>query len=226
MQVDRSSPVNDIIPSPNRQHQLATTNNIATMAAPHGWNASNASYCYLDFDLDDHRCKLATAAAFVDATNSRYGFSSKDLRLLGGSEVARIPELLASDHEWAGKPVQVRPPPAGNRVVVRLFWDVAPLACENFATLCANGSPPPHAFGPGATTSNEKKAKPAPVGESGKPLTYRGSTVHRVVPKFIIQGGDVSPRLPQARCCSSRTVQDLTHFCMCLFWSPVCLWEW
>ena len=152
--------------------------------APTGLNASNSSYCYLDFDLDHHRSKLATAAAFVHATDSRYGFSSKDLRLLGGSEVARIPDLMASDHDWAGREVEVRPPPAGNRVVVRLFWDVAPLACENFATLCANGSLLP--------ASKEKKAKPAPVGESGKPLTYRGSIVHRVEPKFIIQGGDVS----------------------------------
>jgi hypothetical protein len=152
-------------------------------------NCSNAGYCFLDFDLNDHRAKLATAAAFVDATDSRYGFSSKDLRLLGGSELSRIEDLIATDHEWSSRAsstgVEVRPPQAGNRVVVKLNWDTAPLACENFATLCANGS-----ILPGST---EKKAKPAPVGESGKPLTYRKSTVHRVLPKFIIQGGDVSP---------------------------------
>ena len=59
-------------------------------------------------------------------------------------------------------------------IVLRLLWDQAPLACENFATLCANGS----------------DGKPAPVGQSGKPLTYRQSTVHRVVPGFVVQGGD------------------------------------
>ena len=58
--------------------------------------------------------------------------------------------------------------------VLCLFWEQAPLACENFATLCANGS----------------DGKPAPVGQSGKPLTYRQSSVHRVVPGFVVQGGD------------------------------------
>ena len=44
-------------------------------------------YCFIDLDLNNHRSKLATAAAFVDATDSRYGFSSKNLIALGGSEV-------------------------------------------------------------------------------------------------------------------------------------------
>ena len=57
---------------------------------------------------------------------------------------------------------------------------MAPIACENFATLCANGS-----MGTGG------KTVPAPIGESGKPLTYRSSTVHRIIPGFIVQGGDV-----------------------------------
>eukprot|EP00339_Tiarina_fusa_P001973 CAMPEP_0116999510 /NCGR_PEP_ID=MMETSP0472-20121206/2186_1 /TAXON_ID=693140 ORGANISM="Tiarina fusus, Strain LIS" /NCGR_SAMPLE_ID=MMETSP0472 /ASSEMBLY_ACC=CAM_ASM_000603 /LENGTH=305 /DNA_ID=CAMNT_0004698943 /DNA_START=89 /DNA_END=1002 /DNA_ORIENTATION=- len=148
-------------------------------------NADTCEYCFLDLDLNNHRAKLATAAAFVDATDSRYGFSSKDLRHLGGSEVARIPELVATDHEWSVKNaecggIETRPPAAGNRIIVKLFWDVAPLACENFATLCANGG----AFPPGC------KAKPAPIGESGKPMTYRGSIVHRVIPGFVLQGGD------------------------------------
>jgi hypothetical protein len=41
---------------------------------------------------------MALAASFVDATDSRYGFSSKDLRRLGGSELARIEDLMSSDH--------------------------------------------------------------------------------------------------------------------------------
>jgi hypothetical protein len=60
--------------------------------------ADACEYCFIDLDLNNHRAKLATAAAFVDATDSRYGFSSKDLRYLGGSEVSRIPELVATDH--------------------------------------------------------------------------------------------------------------------------------
>lgn len=78
--------------------------------------------------------------------------------------------------EWSGKNsecdgIEIRPPAAGSRIVVKLYWDVAPLACENFATLCRNSL----------------KAK---IGESGKPLTYQKSKIHRVVPEFILQGGD------------------------------------
>ena len=175
-------------PSDGGDDQSLTATACGNVIMAPGLNSSSASFCFLDFDLGNYREKLATAAAFVDATDSRYGFSSKDLKLLGGSEVSRIKDLISTDHEWSAKAacmgVEIRPPVAGNRIVIRLYWDVAPMACENFATLCANGS-----LLPGST---KKKAKPAPIGESGKPLTYRKSIVHRVVPKFIIQGGDVS----------------------------------
>lgn len=141
--------------------------------------ADSARYCYLDLDLNDTRQKLAVAAAFVNATDTRYGFTSSDLRCLGGSELARIPDLLASDHEWSGRTCLIKPPTAGNRIVVELFWDVAPLACENFATLCCGGS---------SITSGKQVAPP--TGACGKPLTYQGSVIHRVIPEFIIQGGD------------------------------------
>lgn len=55
-------------------------------------------FCFIDVDIDKHRSKLALTAAFVDATDTRYGFSSKDLRLLGGSEMARIEDLISMDH--------------------------------------------------------------------------------------------------------------------------------
>ena len=65
-----------------------------------------------------------------------------------------------------------------------MYWDVAPLACENFATLCTNGG---NSLDIG---NSSKKIKPAPIGESGKELTYRNSIIHRVEKGFIIQGGD------------------------------------
>eukprot|EP00978_Attheya_sp_CCMP212_P030848 scaffold114797_cov51-Attheya_sp.AAC.5 len=144
-------------------------------------------YCYLDIDIDNHRSRFATAAAFVDATNTKYGFSSKDLRRLGGSEVSRIEDLISADHEWSAKNtacggVKTRPPEAGNRIIVRLLWDVAPLACENFARLCRNG---------GTTAGFQAtKTNTPPVGECGKPLTYRNCKIHRIEPGFIVQGGD------------------------------------
>jgi len=70
----------------------------------------------------------------------------------------------------------------GNRIVVKLYWEVAPLACENFATLCSNGST--------LSSASSTKPKPAPIGDCGKPLTYRGCKIHRVVPGFVLQGGD------------------------------------
>ena len=61
-------------------------------------NEDKCQFCYIDIDIDRHREKLGLAASFVDATDSRYGFSSKDLRCLGGAELARIEESILNDH--------------------------------------------------------------------------------------------------------------------------------
>ena len=61
-------------------------------------DAKTAEYCYLDVDINNFRMKLGTAAAFVDATDSRYGLSSKNLLSLGGSEISRLEEMISGDH--------------------------------------------------------------------------------------------------------------------------------
>jgi cyclophilin family peptidyl-prolyl cis-trans isomerase len=170
--------------------------------------AATARYCYIDLDMNHHRRKLALTAAFVHATDSRYGFSSSDLRQLGGSEWKRILPLMLLDHEWSIRAavivsdsaagggggdsttdvddsIHIRPPAAGNRIVVQLFWDVAPLACENFATLCGINSSSSSKSG-----GKDHKSPSPPIGASGKPMTYQNSAVHRVIPGFILQGGD------------------------------------
>ncbi len=58
---------------------------------------------------------------------------------------------------------------AAGRVVFELFKDAAPLTAENFRALC----------------TGEKG-----VGKSGKPLHYKGSGFHRIIQKFMCQGGD------------------------------------
>ncbi|XP_025896856.1 NK-tumor recognition protein isoform X2 [Nothoprocta perdicaria] len=67
--------------------------------------------------------------------------------------------------------VEINREPVG-RIMFQLFSDICPKTCKNFLCLCSGEK------GIGKTT--------------GKKLYYKGTTFHRVVKNFMIQGGDFS----------------------------------
>ncbi|KAM2281155.1 hypothetical protein ACFX1S_041792 [Malus domestica] len=82
-------------------------------------------------------------------------------KLREGNDLEQVTHKVYFDIEINGKPI--------GRIVMGLFGKTVPKTIENFRALCMG----------------EKG-----TGTSRKPLHYKGSTFHRIIPSFMIQGGD------------------------------------
>ena len=111
---------------------------------------------------------FATLAVFATGLYciTTYGFGggggTAGKKMLTPSEASKESDpIVFMDMEVGGRPV--------GRVELQLFESVCPKTCDNFRCLC----------------TGEKG-----TGASGKPLHFKGSTFHRVIPGFMCQGGD------------------------------------
>eukprot|EP00467_Chlorarachnion_reptans_P009744 CAMPEP_0114514036 /NCGR_PEP_ID=MMETSP0109-20121206/15923_1 /TAXON_ID=29199 /ORGANISM="Chlorarachnion reptans, Strain CCCM449" /LENGTH=235 /DNA_ID=CAMNT_0001694017 /DNA_START=239 /DNA_END=946 /DNA_ORIENTATION=- len=131
---------------------------------------SKSTKAFLDIDLNGNREAYARACAFVEATDMRHGWTSKELEKLGGSEKKRIQEAYESDWQWKDKGrIMIQLPK--ERIVIELYEKECPTTVNNFKLLCTG-----------------KKGK----GKAGKALHFKGCRFHRIIKGSVCQGGDIT----------------------------------
>lgn len=107
-------------------------------------------------------------------------------RLLGAAAACAVADGGRASASWCPYPpqegspvvffdVSVEQEPLG-RVFIELFADAAPKAAENFRSLC---------------TGERGSARWVRRGGTKCPLFYKGVPFHRIIPGFVVQGGDI-----------------------------------
>ncbi|CAO3700990.1 unnamed protein product [Rhizopus stolonifer] len=122
---------------------------------------------------EDAQKRYSSAHAWVKQWWSTYGFAKDDLSQLGPEDKETVKDILSNDptaisEKWL---VDSPEPLKGGVIEIGLFDKECPKTSENFVSLCKGGK----------------------VGKSSKKaLFYENTKMFRLVPGFVVQGGDVT----------------------------------
>jgi len=126
------------------------------------------------FLASTHRVLMIVAALLILPCSARAGVLDDNVpREKALKPKLKPPSVLPEvTHKVYLDVVSSESDPIIGRITIGLFGKIVPKTSENFRALCA------------CDKGNGKI--------SGKPLCYEGTTFHRIIPNFLIQGGDIT----------------------------------
>ncbi|XP_008310904.1 putative inactive peptidyl-prolyl cis-trans isomerase-like 6 [Cynoglossus semilaevis] len=131
------------------------------------WQYSSNLMCFLD------DCLLGDDKSLSSWAKEQWSFSFRRPKAFYQdlAEDEYIKFLQKTGHQFVYMDLDLAGEAAG-RLLFELYTDICPKTSKNFEALCTGEQG---------------------VSESGLPLCYKGSLIHRVVPCGWVQGGDISP---------------------------------